>query len=88
MSFLTLPRTSRLLPSIVPASRPALRLHTRRYATSNTADRSKQPDPKVDPLDPPAQQPGASSMISQEDASQAMVSHQPNYHAPVDHGTS
>ena len=52
------------------------------------ADRSAQPDPKADPSDAPSAPSGDSSMIRQEDASQAMVDHQPDYNAPVDHGTS
>ena len=59
-----------------------------RSASTNRADRSTEPDPKSEPSDAPAARPGESSMIRQEDSSQAMVDHRPDYHAPVDHGTS
>ncbi|MCJ1339848.1 NADH:ubiquinone oxidoreductase 21kD subunit [Bachmanniomyces sp. S44760] len=49
---------------------------------------SKESMRKTDPSDPPAAASGDSSMISQQDASEATVDHNPDYHAPVDHGTS
>ncbi|KAI9821711.1 MAG: NADH:ubiquinone oxidoreductase 21kD subunit [Pycnora praestabilis] len=57
---------------------------------SKVADRSIQPEPKSDSSDSPAASPGDSSMIRQEGAEGAITStrNQPDYGAPVDHGTS
>ncbi|KAL2039933.1 hypothetical protein N7G274_007336 [Stereocaulon virgatum] len=52
------------------------------------ADRSAQPAPKASSEDPPSAEPGDSGMIRQEDPAEGLVDHQPNYHAPIDHGTS
>lgn len=57
-------------------------------AGGHSEDRSIQPAPKSGASDPPAQAPGDSQMIKQEDAADSMVSHKPKFHAPIDHGTS
>ena len=38
--------------------------------------------------DPPAPRSGDSAMIRQEGSEGALVDHQPDFHAPIDHGTS
>ncbi|MCJ1454299.1 NADH:ubiquinone oxidoreductase 21kD subunit [Mycoblastus sanguinarius] len=57
-------------------------------ASGEYHDRSVQPAQMSSASDPPASTAGDSSMIRQEDVGQGMVDHQPDYHAPVDHGTS
>ncbi|MCJ1257789.1 NADH:ubiquinone oxidoreductase 21kD subunit [Lignoscripta atroalba] len=79
--------TGRLLPSAAPVGRRISPLHLR-YESSKTADPSQQPPPKSESSDSPAARPGDSAMIRQEGASEGMVNHQPNYHAPVDFATS
>lgn len=54
---------------------------------SQTTDPSMQPAPS-DSSEAPAPPAGDSSMIRQEDASEGTVKHQPDFNAPVDHGTS
>lgn len=51
-------------------------------------DRSAQPAPKSDASTSPAPTSGDSAMITQQGPGEGMVDHQPDYHAPVDHGTS
>lgn len=58
-----------------------------RYATTDV-DRSVEPAPKAQSSDPPAAAAGDSGMIRQEGSSEGMASHHPDWHAPVDHGTS
>ncbi|KAI9798040.1 MAG: NADH:ubiquinone oxidoreductase 21kD subunit [Candelina submexicana] len=72
------------------AALPATRLSSIqvRY-NSQLTDRSVQPSPKSQSTDAPAATPGDSAMISRQSPSEASVSHnQPDYGAPVDHGTS
>ena len=76
-----------MLPPAALVSRQNLPVHLR-YASDKVADRSIQPAPKSDSSDAPAAAAGGSSMIREEDSSGGMVDHQPDYHAPVDHGTS
>ncbi|KAL9127350.1 MAG: hypothetical protein Q9217_003764 [Psora testacea] len=47
-----------------------------------------KPDPTSKATDSPAPAKGDSEMIRQEDPGEGMVNHQPDYHAPIDHGTS
>lgn len=78
--------TGRLRPAIVQVAQRRTPLCVR-YATTD-ADRSVAPAPKADASDPPAAEAGDSGMIRQEGASEAMVSHQPDWDAPVDFATS
>ncbi|KAL9104066.1 MAG: hypothetical protein Q9163_000963 [Psora crenata] len=45
-------------------------------------------DPLAEASDPPAATKGDSAMIRKEDSKEAIVNHGPDYHAPIDHGTS
>ncbi|KAG6995659.1 hypothetical protein G7Y79_00043g079430 [Physcia stellaris] len=60
------------------------------YSSSdnNYKDRSVEPSPKSDSSTSPAPTPGDSAMVRQEDSAEGMVKHQPDFRAPVDHGTS
>ncbi len=51
-------------------------------------DRSAQPAPKSDASTSPAPTSSDTSMINQQGPGEGMVDHQPDYHAPIDHGTS
>ncbi|KAI4251972.1 MAG: hypothetical protein L6R42_008162 [Xanthoria sp. 1 TBL-2021] len=63
---------------------------------SNDGSRRDQPPPDIshegeratDPSSSPAPRSGDSSMIRQEGSEGALISHQPDFHAPIDHGTS
>ena len=59
-----------------------------RYASQSSHSQSAASEPKTDASDPPAPRAGDSLMIRQENSSEALVNHQPDYHAPIDHGTS
>ncbi|KAI4205415.1 MAG: hypothetical protein LQ350_000458 [Teloschistes chrysophthalmus] len=69
-----------------------------RWQSYSSSDRShsSQPSPDVSTeatrvtgsSDPPAGKAGESEMIRQEGAEAAIIGHQPDFHAPVDHGTS
>ncbi|KAI4108177.1 MAG: hypothetical protein L6R37_001217 [Teloschistes peruensis] len=69
-----------------------------RWQSYSLSDRSQssQPSPDVSTeairvtgsADPPAGKAGESEMIRQEGAEAAIIGHQPDFHAPVDHGTS
>jgi len=74
---------SRLLVRAVPVARRLSPLWIRHNSQTET-----EPAPKSDASESPAPAAGDSSMIRQEDASQAMADHQPDFNAPVDHGTS
>ena len=50
--------------------------------------RSVHTSPKSDSSTAPAPPPGDSAMIRQKDSAEGMVDHQPNFRAPIDHGTS
>ncbi|KAL8698339.1 MAG: hypothetical protein Q9224_001894 [Gallowayella concinna] len=64
--------------------------------SSNDRSRREQPPPDIsnegarvtDPSSSPAPRSGDSAMIRQEGPQEGMVDHQPDFHAPVDHGTS
>ena len=51
-------------------------------------DRSVQPGSRAQASDPQAATSSDSNMIEQEDTVEGMVDHQPDYNAPIDHGTS
>ena len=57
-------------------------------ATSKNKDTVSQPVPKPDPSESPGPVKGDSEMITQQSPPDAMVDHQPDYHAPIDHATS
>ncbi|KAL9014362.1 MAG: hypothetical protein Q9173_000980 [Seirophora scorigena] len=69
-----------------------------RWQSPTSAGQSQQAQPPPDTsneasrttgsVDSPAPTPGDSAMIRQEGAQEALVDHQPDFHAPVDHGTS
>ncbi|KAL8927344.1 MAG: hypothetical protein Q9172_001423 [Xanthocarpia lactea] len=69
-----------------------------RWQSYSSSDRSSrdQPPPDIshegkrttDASSSPAPRSGDSSMIRQEGSQEAMVNHQPDFRAPVDHGTS
>lgn len=59
-----------------------------KMSSEEYADRSAQPAPKASPEDPPTARSSDSGMIRQEDPTEGLVDHQPDYHAPIDHGTS
>lgn len=86
MPLLRTQYAGRLRPAIVLVGQRRSPLCVR-YATTDV-DRSVEPAPKAEASDPPAAEAGDSSMIRQEGSSEAMASHQPNWHAPVDHATS
>lgn len=92
MSSLRFQSASRLLQPLKPQRTLVTPILTRfsSYSSSDRTykDRSVQPSPKADPSDPPAQRGGDSAMIRQEDSKEALVEHQPDFRAPVDHGTS
>lgn len=91
MSLLRPQYAGRLLQARVATRQRILPSHIR-YASKTSSgeyqDRSAQPAPKSDASTSPAPTPGDSSMIRQEDSSEGMVDHRPNYHAPIDHATS
>lgn len=68
-----------------PQQHSVNKLQWTRYLSN---EKSVNPPPKVGASDPPGPGPDNTSMIGQENASQGMIKHQPNYNAPVDHGTS
>lgn len=78
--------TGHLRPAIVQVAQRRTPLCVR-YATTD-ADRSVEPAPKAEASDPPAAEAGDSGMIRQEGSSEGMVSHHPDWHAPVDFATS
>ena len=64
-----------------------------RYASYDASeqtykDRSVQPSPKADRDTAPAPRSGDSAMIREEDSKEGMAAHQPDFRAPIDHGTS
>ncbi|KAL8812696.1 MAG: hypothetical protein Q9200_000840 [Gallowayella weberi] len=69
-----------------------------RWQSYSSSDRSRREQPPADvsnegaratdSSDSPAPRSGDSAMIRQEGSREAMVDHQPDFHAPVDHGTS
>ena len=77
---------NRLLPGA--AYRPAISGRVRWASQTATGEHPIQPSAKSDPKSPPAPPKGESEMISQEDAGEGLVDHRPDYHAPIDHGTS
>jgi len=92
MSSLRPQRASRLLRPLQSSRRHGIPLQLR-YASEPSGDHSKQapseePAPKSDSSTAPGARAGESAMIRQEDSREAQVSHQPNFRAPVDHGTS
>lgn len=87
MSLLRPCSTARLTAFLIPVSQ-RFSLHQTRRKSQETSHRSTESQPKSAPSDSPAAKSGDSSMIRQEDASEGIVHHQPDYHAPVDHGTS
>ena len=54
---------------------------------STEVDRSG-PNPTANSSQAPAPPKGASEMVRQEEARESLVSHAPDYNAPIDHGTS
>ena len=87
MSFIRPQLASRLLlTSGIPIQRttPVGRMRWQ----SQKASEEDRPSAKTDATVPPAPAPGGSSMIREEDPAEGMVDHQPDYHAPIDHGTS
>ena len=57
-------------------------------AASTHEHQSGPPTPNTSRSDPPGGPKGDSEMIRQEDAEAALIGHQPDYHAPIDHGTT
>ena len=47
-----------------------------------------KPEATAEASDSPEPSKGDSEMIRQEDSKEGMVDHQPDYYAPIDHGTS
>ena len=92
MSLLRPQLTSRLLQANAARYRHAAPLGARlasKTATNEYADRSVEPAPKSSSKDSPAPTPSDSGMAREEGPLEGMVDHrQPNYHAPIDHGTS
>lgn len=92
MSLLRPQLTSRLLQANAARCRHAAPLGARvasKTATGEYADRSVEPAPKSSSKDSPEPATQESGMIRQEGPMEGMVDHrQPNYHAPIDHGTS
>ena len=92
MSSLRPQHASRLLQPLRSPQRYVAPLQCR-YASYSSNDRihkdsSAEPSPKADAGTSPAPTSGDSAMIRQEDSKEAMVGHQPNFRAPIDHGTS
>ncbi|KAL8950651.1 MAG: hypothetical protein Q9222_003335 [Ikaeria aurantiellina] len=79
-------------------TRAALPYQQARWQSYSSSDRHRRDQPPPDisteagrttgPSDSPAPTSGDSAMIRQEGSQEAMVDHQPDFHAPVDHGTS
>lgn len=92
MSLLRPQLTSRLLQANAARCRHAAPLGARlasKTATGEYADRSVEPAPKSSSEDSPAPATKETGMIREEGPMEGMVDHrQPNYHAPIDHGTS
>ena len=66
-------------------------LQARRWESYSSSDKraaSKEPGPKSDPDTSPAPTMGDSEMVRSEGPEGAIIGHQPDFHAPVDHGTS
>ena len=62
----------------------------RRWETYSSDKRaaSKEPGPRSDPNTAPAPTMGDSEMVRSEGPESAITGHQPDFHAPIDHGTS
>ena len=92
MSLLRPQLTSRLLQANAARCRHAAPLGARlasKTATGEYTDRSVEPAPKSSSKDSPEPATRESGMIREEGPMEGMVDHrQPNYHAPIDHGTS
>lgn len=92
MSLLRPQLTSQLLQASAARCRHAAPLGARlasKTATGEYADRSVEPAPKSSSKDSPEPATRESGMIREEGPMEGMVDHrQPNYHAPIDHGTS
>lgn len=86
MPLLRTQYAGRLQPAMVQVSQRRTPFYVR-YASTD-ADRSIEPAPKAQSSDPPAAQAGDSGMIRKEGPSEGMTSHHPDWHTPVDHGTS
>ncbi|KAL8723555.1 MAG: hypothetical protein Q9225_000190 [Loekoesia sp. 1 TL-2023] len=77
------------------ASLPRQQSRWQSYSSSDRSHRD-QPSPSVSTeatrttgsSDSPAPRAGDSAMIRQEGSEGALISHQPDFHAPIDHGTS
>ena len=92
MSLLRPQLTSRFLQANAARYQHAAPLGARlasKTATNEYADRSVEPAPKSSSKDSPAPTPSDSGMVREEGPMEGMVDHrQPDYHAPIDHGTS
>ena len=90
MSFIRPQLVSRLLPSSGVTYRHATSIGTRwaQTASGQYDANTVKPESTSDASDSPAPTKGSSEMVRQEDAKEGVVKHHPDYHAPIDHGTS
>ncbi|MCJ1312584.1 hypothetical protein MMC25_006258 [Agyrium rufum] len=92
MSFLRRQCAARLLPLSLSTNYIArfVPISSTRFESTKAASQiNAAPPPKADRSDPPADPASATgAIIRQESPAEGTVDHQPNYHAPVDHGTS
>ena len=55
---------------------------------ASSIERPKDPEETPPSSQPPGTPPGDGDMIRKEDSSAAIIGHNPDYHAPIDHATS
>ena len=90
MSAPSLQRARRLVKSLHPRSAPIITFKSAGCFASEGSfrDRFVQATPQTNSSDSPAPRGGDSAMIRQEDSKEGMAVHQPDFRAPIDHGTS
>ncbi|KAL9633642.1 MAG: hypothetical protein Q9164_004577 [Protoblastenia rupestris] len=90
MSFIRSQLVNRLLPSSGGVYRRATPSSMRWAQTVSGQYQSStvKPEATSEASDSPEPSKGDSEMIRQEDSKEGLVDHQPDYHAPIDHGTS
>ena len=81
------PPQSNVSHSLRTLIRPSSNTQTPRYL-SRSAILAAQSDTKPNASEAPGVPHGGSSLVRQEDSSDALPSHRPDYGAPIDHGTS
>lgn len=77
----------RLLPCLAPKYQQS-KFCQLRWANYSSNYKPMMAPQKAESSDIPAPNPEDTSMIEQQDASQDILDHRPDYHTLVDHGTS